>query len=111
MWSDRKRDMVYELLELLKSNKLNNVQRKRIYELVKKMDNRTENQKEKFLRFYNLLEGEKQNYRFCDMAKYYHCSPGNIRYSVNRIRHSLVNSTDETIAIIQNILEEYNNKK
>lgn len=108
---DKRSNVVYELLELLKANKLNNVQKKQIYELVKSLDNRTENQKEKFFRFYNLLEGENINYRLCDMARYYHCSSSNIRFLVNRIRNSLINTTEENIAAIQNILEEYHNIK
>lgn len=111
MYSDKRRDMVYELLELLKANKLNDIQKKQIYKLVNSLDNRTENQKDRFFRFYNLLEGETHNYRLCDMARYYHCSSSNIRFLVNRIRNSLINTTEENIAIIQNILEEYHNKK
>ncbi len=108
---DKNSNMVYELLDLLKANKLNDIQKNKVYEIVKSLTNRTENQKERFFRFYNLLDGENQNYRLCDMARYYNCSPNCIKTSVNRIRSSLINTNEENKAIIQNILEEYHNQK
>ena len=62
---DERMNMVYELLELLKANKLNDIQKKQIYEIVNKLPDRTEKQKERFFRFYNLLDGEKKDYRLC----------------------------------------------
>lgn len=102
--------MVYELLELLKANKLNGIQKKKIYELVKNLGDKTEKQKERFFRFYNLLENENRNYRLCDMAKYYNCSTTNIRHLIGRIRNGLINTTEENIAIIEDILREYHDK-
>lgn len=102
--------MVYELLELLKANRLNDTQKGKIYELVNSLTNRTEKQKERFFRFYNLLDGENQNYRLCDMAKYYNCTPDCIRTSVGRIRNGLINTSEENMAIIENILKEYHSK-
>lgn len=107
---DERMNMVYELLELLKANKLNDIQKKQIYEIVNKLPDRTEKQKERFFRFYNLLDGEKKDYRLCDMARYYNCTPGNIRCSMGRIRNKLINSSQENIVIMKNILEEYHNK-
>lgn len=107
---DKNSDMVYELLELLKANKLNDIQKSKIYELVKSLTNRTEKQKERFFRFYNLLDGENQNYRLCDMARYYNCTPGCIRSAIARIRNSLINTSEENMAIIEDILREYHNK-
>ena len=102
--------MVYELLELLKANKLDDIQKKKIYEIVKSLTNRTEKQKERFFRFYNLLEDENKDYRWCDMARYYNCAPNCIRSSVARIRNSLINTNKENIAIMENILKEYHDK-
>ncbi len=107
---DKNSDMVYELLELLKDNKLDDIQKNKVYELVKSLSNRTDNQKERFFRFYNLLEGENHNYRLCDMERYYNCSSGSIRFSVNRIRNGLINTNKENMAIIENILKEYHSK-
>lgn len=110
MGLDEKSDMVYELLDLLKKNKLNDSQKNTILNIVKGLTNRTENQKERFFRFYNLLEGENKNYRLCDMALFYNCTPGCIRVSVGRIRNSLINSNEETITMLKNIWEEYHNQ-
>lgn len=107
---DKNSDMVYELLELLKANKLNDIQKSKIKELVKSLSNRTEMQKERFFRFYNLIEGENKNYRLCDMARYYNCTPGCVRVSINRIRNSLINTNEENITIMKNILEKYHSK-
>lgn len=103
-------DMVYELLELLKANRLNDIQKSKIYEIVKSLTNRTEKQKESFFMFYNLLDGENQNYRLCDMARYYNCTPSNVRCLINRIRNSLINTSEENMSIIENILKEYHNE-
>ena len=46
---DKNSDMVYELLELLKANRLNDIQKSKIYEIVKSLTNRTEKQKESFI--------------------------------------------------------------
>lgn len=107
---DKNSYMVYELLELLKANRLNDIQKSKIYEIVKSLTNRTEKQKERFFRFYNLLDGENQNYRLCDMARYYNCSSSNIRCLINRIRNSLINTSKGNMAIIESILREYHNK-
>lgn len=107
---NEKGNIVYELLELLKANKISNTSKKKIYIMVNNMNNRTDNQKEKFCMFYNLLEKEKQNYRLCDMARYYNCTSSNIRSSIGRIRNSLVNTNEENILIMKNILKEYHDK-
>ncbi|MBR0491814.1 MAG: hypothetical protein IJJ82_07230 [Clostridia bacterium] len=100
-------DMVYELLELLKDNKLNNSQKRKIYEIVKGFTNRTEKQKERFFLFYNLDEGENKNYRLCDLALLYNCTSGCIRTAIGRIRYNLIYSDAESLAIMKDILEEY----
>lgn len=107
---NEKGNIVYELLELLKANKISNTSKKKIYIMVNNMNNRTDNQKKKFCMFYNLLEKEKQNYRLCDMARYYNCTSSNIRSSIGRIRNSLVNTNEENILIMKNILKEYHDK-
>lgn len=107
---DEQRDMVYELLELLKDNKLNNSQKRKIYEIVKGFKGRTEKQKERFFRFYNLIEGENKNYRLCDLALLYNCTPSCIRTAIGRIRYNLIYADEESIAIMKDILEEYHNK-
>lgn len=107
---DERSDMVYELLELLKDNKLNDSQKNKIHEIVKNFTNRTEKQKERFLRFYNLIEGENKNYRLCDMALFYNCTPGCIRTAIARIRHNLIYADEKDLASMKNILDEYHNK-
>lgn len=99
--------IVYKLLELAKGNKLNKFQKEKLHDIVYNLTNRTEKQKEKFYRFYNLIEGEKPNYRLCDMARYYNCSSSNIRCAIGSIRNSLINLKDEgQMLILKTIVEE-----
>ena len=102
--------IIYELIDLLKANKLDEAQKDIIRDLVKKLDNRTEKQKERFLMFYNLKEGENKNNRLCDIAKFYNCSSACIRTSISRIRVGLIYTSEERIKIIEDILKEYHNK-
>lgn len=101
--------MIYELLDLLRANKLNDSQKNKIYEIVKKLPNRTELQKERFSIFYNLIKINSidPKNRKCDIAKYYKCTGSCIRISINRIRSALIITTDENFSIIENILKEY----
>lgn len=108
---DERKFIVYQLLEVAKANKLNKVQKQELYNIVYNLE-RTEKQKEKFFRFYNLLEGQEQNYRLCDMARFYNCSPGNIKTAIGSIKNSLINLKDEKILLIlKAILDECINKK
>lgn len=107
---EEKRDMVYELLDLLKENKLNEVQKQTIKNIVKGLKNRTEKQKERFYMFYNLLESENKNYRLCDMAELYNCTSSCIKFSISRIRNNLINADESNLAIMKKILNEYHNK-
>ena len=107
---DKKSEIVYELLELLKKEKLNETQKDKMRNIVNGLTNRTDKQKERFLRLYNLLEDENKNYRLCDLALIYNCNPAGVRFSISRIRNNLINSNEENITIMKDILEEYHNK-
>lgn len=53
------------------------------------LDNRTENQKERLLLYYNLNVNQVQEYRQCDLARQYNVSANAIRCSVGRITNAL----------------------
>ena len=112
MTANEKSNMIYELLNLLRTNKLNDIQKSNIYEIVRKLPNRTKLQKERFFIFYNLLKIDSINRRNrkCDIARYYNCTNSCIRVSINRVRGALIHTTDENFSIIENILKEYHNK-
>lgn len=104
---EERRSIVYPLIEAAKENKLNEQQKARFYNVVKNLETGTEQQKERFLIFYNLELGQTQNYRLCDLSRKFNCSSSAIRFSIFRIRNRLVNSNDETLLILKKILEDY----
>ena len=108
---EERSDVVYQILELEKNDWLNEVQKQKIHDIVIKLDNRTENQKQRFLLYYNLNVNQKQIYRQCDFARLYNVSPNAIRCSVGRIRTALVNLQDEGILDLKEILKDYKSKK
>lgn len=103
---EERSDVVYHILELAKNNLLNEVQKQKFYDIVMNLDNRTENQKQRFLLYYNLNVNQEQIYRQCDLAKLYNVSPNAIRCSVGRIRNALVNLQDEGILALKGILKD-----
>ena len=106
---EERSDVVYHILELAKNNLLNEVQKQKFYDIVMNLDNRTENQKQRFLLYYNLNVNQEQIYRQCDLARLYDVSPNAIRCSVGRIRNALVNLQDENILILKEILNGIKN--
>lgn len=107
---DERTVIVYELLKLAKENRLNIIQKEKFYEIVFGLEKRTEKQKEKFFRFYNLHKGQTQNYRLCDMERFYNCSSDNVRTAIASIRNSLVNlKDDEKMLILKAIVDEISN--
>ena len=107
---EERSDVVYQILELAKSNSLSVEHKKKIYDIVMSLNNRTENQKQRFLLFYNLNVNQEQTYRQCDLARLYNVSSNAIRCSVGRIRNALVNLRDERMVVLKDILEDYKNK-
>lgn len=107
---DERTVIVYELLKLAKENRLNIIQKEKLYDIVLGLEKRTENQKEKFFRFYNLHKGQIQNYRLCDMARFYNCSNNNIREATASIKNSLINLIDdEKMLILKAIVDAISN--
>ena len=107
---EERSDVVYQILELAKDKLLTQEQKNQIYDIVISLDNRTENQKERFLLYYNLNVNQVQEYRQCDLARQYNVSANAIRCSVGRITNALANLKDNRIEVLKDILEDYKNK-
>ncbi len=107
---EERSDVVYQILELAKSNSLSVEHKKKIYDIVMSLNNRTENQKQRFLLFYNLNVNQEKTYRQCDLARLYNVLANAIRCSVGRIRNALVNLRDERMVELKDILEDNKNK-
>lgn len=103
---EERSDIVYKILDMLKNNQLDNIQKKIIYDIVCGFEKRTEKQKEKFFRFYNLLDNQDKNYRLSDMARYYKCTSNNVRLSIGSVRNSLINMEDDQLLILKNMIQK-----
>lgn len=102
-----KRKIVYDLLELAKKDLLKDADKKKIVNIVNSLERRTESQKYRFCLLYNLYVDEKNKYILSEIARKENVRPSAVRQSIARIRNSLVNSTDENLNILYEILKEY----
>ncbi len=101
----RRVEIVDRLLEISKQNLLNTEQKSKIRTIVNSMSKRTENQRNRFILYYNLIPTETKA-RLCDLAKACNCSTSAIRSSVMRIRNNLIHVENEDMFILQTILED-----
>lgn len=102
-------DVVYQILELAKNNLLDEIQKQKLRAIVLNLDNRTDNQKQRFLLYYNLKKNQQNTYGLTDVSRLHNVTPNAIRCSIGRIRNALVNLQDEKILAIKEILEDYEN--
>ena len=108
---EERQDIVYTILDLAKSNKLNNIQKQKLYNVVKSLKNKTETQKKRFYLFYNLEKGQTKTYRLCDLSKLFERTPNAISGSLGRIRCALVRINDERILELKEIVDEFKEKE
>lgn len=108
---EERSNVVYQILELARNNLLNEIQKQKLYNIVINLNNRTENQKQRFLLYYNLKKNQQNTYRLIDIARIYNVTPNAIRCSVGRIRNALVNLQDEEILDLKEILKDCKSRK
>lgn len=101
---DDRRNLVNEVLELAKQDKLNNQQKKQLHDIVMDISG-TDTQKQRFLLFYNLEEQQDKKYRWCDLQKRYNCTYNAIKSSVNRIAFKLMRANVDKILMLKRMLE------
>ena len=99
-------EITKELLELLKSSKLNNKQKMKMLECVENEETATKKQKERFCLFYGLNRNGKKDMNYTQIAKIYNCSSTAVKYSIISMRIRL-RRNNKNIKIIEEILEEY----
>lgn len=100
---DDRRNLVNEVLELAKQDKLNNQQKKQLHDIVMDISG-TDTQKQRFLLFYNLEEQQDKKYRWCDLQKRYNCTYNAIKSSVNRIAFKLMRADVDKILMLKRML-------
>lgn len=103
---EERSDDVYQILELAKNKLLSETQKQKLYNIVMNLDNRTENQKQRFLLYYNLKQNQQNTYGLTDIARLQNVTLNAIRCSIGRIRNALVNMQDEKILVLKEILED-----
>lgn len=104
--NDENCKVIYKLIDYFKANKLNNSQKQIICDIIMSLKNKTENQKIRFIMYYNLEPSQLQKYSLSSIGRYFKCSASAIRFSVVAIKNALVNLDDERCEVLKKILEQ-----
>ena len=103
---DSSSEIVHELLDLIKSDKVDEFQKKRLCDIVIGLNKRTEMQKQRFIMFYKLDVSQIKDYSLTDLAREFNCTPSAIKFSLSAITRTLVNISDDKFQIIKDIYEQ-----
>lgn len=99
-----KRNIITKLLQSAKENKLNIEQKQMLFNIINNSD-RTEKQKSRFIKFYNLDITNKHNYTLTTLANECDCKSSAIRFSLSSvITYTLLND-DENMCILKRMIE------
>ena len=104
---EEKRIVIYELLELIKSKEINKYQKESVYDIVMNLPNKTINQKERFIKLYNLNSSLEKQYTLTTLANESKRSTNAIRTSVVSIKSALTRISDNDIMDLKNIIKEH----
>lgn len=104
---DEKREIVNDFFELLEKHLLTKEQAKKFIEILKRM-NKTDLQKERFIKLFNLEFTYKEKPTHSSIAKEYGCSSSAIRSSTNGMHGALYRIPSEDITILKEIVEKNN---
>lgn len=88
---------------LLEKNVFNDVQKKKLTEFILGIDEISDVYKERFILYYGL---QTQKYNMPEIAKLQNCTVTNIRYSINRVKTTILHLPNEKIEILRNIMNE-----
>lgn len=99
-----KRSIITQILQMAKENQLHIEQKKMLFKMINDSD-RTEKQKSRFIKFYNLDITKEQNYTLTTLAKECGCKSAAIRFSLSSvITYTLLNN-DENMYILKRMTE------
>lgn len=104
---EEKRDVIRELLNILKKNNISQNYKKIIYNIVTNLPEKTAIQKDRFIKLFWLNPKAKEKYTLTLLAKEYHCSNNAIRVSIITVKSALTRISDEDIKILKKIIEIY----
>lgn len=77
-------DLFLKFLNLFRDEKVLEESKLRLHYFIKNLKIGTENQKEKFMYYYNIMPGNYKAKTYTEIAKEYKCSTSNIRNSIRQ---------------------------
>ena len=95
--------IVRALMDYMKKNNISNSNKEKIYNMVIDLENKTELQKERFIRYYGLKPKDFIRENMCVIAKKENVKPRAVRSSIFAIRHALAHTSDDNFLILKNI--------
>lgn len=103
MTHEEKRPILTQILNMAKKNQLSAEQKNIIFDIIMNSD-RTEKQKDRYIKFYNLDINNPCNYNLTTLAKECGCKPAAIKFALQSVNiHTLLH--DENIEILKKIIE------
>lgn len=103
-----KRDLVGALLDFMKVYNISDNHKEIIYNMVLSLSKKTENQKERFIRYYGLKPPEFKSETMTSIARDSNCTPSAVRTSIITIRIALVRHiSEDEFHVLEQIYKEY----
>lgn len=104
---DKKRDLIANLVELMKKTDISNKDKESIYNIIMNIPNKTIKQKTRFINLYGLKPKEFKRYTLSEMARQEHVIPNAIKSSTISIRIYLYRVPEGDFQILKSIYEKY----
>lgn len=95
-------EIVDKILDMARANQLSKEQKKILFEMINN-SNKTEKQKDRFIKYYNLDINQEQIYNYTTLARELGCSPSSIPSSCYGVRQFLLKN--ENVELLKKILE------
>lgn len=92
----------------MKQYDISNDHKEELYNIVLKLNKKTDLQKERFIRYYGLKPTEFKRETLSAIAREQNCTPNAIQSSVISIRIAMFRISDEDFSILEKIYAEYN---
>lgn len=102
-----KRDIISDLVELMKKTEIPNIDKEKIYAIVMNLSSKTDKQKDRFIRFFGLKPNGFKRETLNEIAMSYKCTPSAIRSSVISVKITLYRIPEDKFEILNNIYQKY----
>ena len=100
-------DFINQFMKVLKYANMENEDKRKVYEIVMKMPNKTTKQKRRFTKLYGLNIDDLQKSTLTEIAKLEGCTLTAIRDSVLGIKTSLWKIPEKDFEMLQSIYRKY----